>query len=96
MVVLIAGANDPVADPSRPWTGDQHAIPVGTLVIQKVEPEANGPCRSINYDPTVLPHGIETSEDPFPAARSSAYRRSYDLRTAESPHYPRTILETWR
>ena len=31
-----------------------------------------------------------TSDDPFPAARSSAYRVSYDRRTAEEKDYPRT------
>ena len=41
-------------------------------------------------DPTVLPNGIRTSDDPFPAARSSAYRVSYDRRTAEENDYPRT------
>ena len=39
------------------------------------------------------PSGIGTSDDPFPAARSSAYRRSYDLRTAEEKDYPHTVAE---
>ena len=63
---------------------------VGTLVVQRVEPERNGPCRDINFDPTVLPLGMRVSDDPFPAARSSVYRKSYDLRTAEAKDYPRT------
>ena len=41
--------------------------------------ERDGPCRDINFDPTVLPFGMQTSDDPFPAARSAAYARSYDL-----------------
>ena len=53
-------------------------------------PSADGPCRDINFDPTVLPSGIRTSDDPFPAARSAAYARSYDLRTSEAKDYPRT------
>jgi catalase len=28
------------------------------------------------------------SDDPFPAARSSAYAKSYDLRTSEVKDYP--------
>ena len=56
----------------------------------KIEAEADGPCRDINFDPTVLPNGIRTSDDPFPAARSAAYRVSYDRRTAEEKDYPRT------
>ena len=57
-------------------------------MVQKIEPELDGPCRDINFDPTVLPAGIRTSDDPFPAARSAAYARSYDLRTAEHDAYP--------
>ena len=43
--------------------------------------------------PTVLPAGMRTSDDPFPAARSAAYAKSYDLRTAEAKDYPRTATE---
>jgi hypothetical protein len=57
---------------------------------QQIEPEPDGPCRDINFDPTVLPSGIRTSDDPFPAARSAAYAKSYDRRTAEARDYPRT------
>jgi catalase len=58
--------------------------------VQQIEPEADGPCRDINFDPTVLPSGIKVSDDPFPAARSAAYRVSFDRRTAEEKDYPRT------
>ena len=62
-------------------------------VVRQVQPERDGPCRDINFDPTVLPAGVTTSDDPFPAARSSAYRVSYDRRTAEEKDYPRTAPE---
>ena len=65
-------------------------LEVGTLVVQKIEAERDGPCRDINFDPTVLPPGMRTSDDPFPAARSAAYARSYDRRTAEASDYPRS------
>jgi len=90
LVIHVAEAGDPTADPSQAWPQNRRAIEVGTLTVQDIEPEANGPCRDINYDPTVLPMGMGTSDDPFPAARSSAYRRSYDLRTAEAADYPAT------
>jgi catalase len=93
LVIYVAEAGDPTADPSQEWPQNRRAIDVGTLTVQDIEPEANGPCRDINYDPTVLPTGMGTSNDPFPAARSSAYRRSYDLRTAEAAHYPATAPE---
>jgi catalase len=94
MVVTIANPGDPTADPSKAWPGDRRTVEVGTLVAQKVEAERDGPCRDINFDPTVLPTGIQVSDDPFPAARSAAYASSYDLRTAEAKDYPRTATDT--
>jgi catalase len=90
MVVSVADPGDPTADPSKAWPEDRRAIDVGTLTVQQIEPERDGPCRDINFDPTVLPSGMRTSDDPFPAARSAAYAKSYDLRTAEAKDYPRT------
>ena len=90
MTVTVASPGDPTADPSRAWPDDRHTVEVGTLTVQQIEAEQDGPCRDINFDPTVLPTGIRTSDDPFPAARSSAYAKSFDLRTAEANDYPRT------
>ena len=89
MTVSLANPGDPTADPSKAWPDDRRKIEVGTLTVQAIVPEADGPCRDINYDPTVLPNGILTSDDPFPAARSSAYRVSFDRRAAEAKDYPR-------
>jgi catalase len=91
MMVTLANPGDPTADPSKAWPEDRKTIEVGTLTAQKVIPEPDGPCRDINYDPTVLPTGIRTSDDPFPAARSAAYSVSYNRRTAEAQDYPRTM-----
>ena len=90
MVVTVADSGDPSGDPSKPWPADRRTIEVGTLTAQQVQAEPDGPCRDINFDPTVLPSGMRTSDDPFPAARSAVYAKSYDLRTAEAKDYPRT------
>jgi catalase len=90
MVVTVAGPGDVTADPSKAWPPGRRTVEVGTLVVNKVIAEPSGPCRDINFDPTVLPRGMSVSDDPFPAARSSAYARSYDLRTSEAKDYPRT------
>ena len=87
--MTVANPGDPTADPSKAWPDDRRTVAVGTLIVQQIEAEADGPCRDINFDPTVLPAGMRTSDDPFPAARSSAYAKSYDLRTAEAKDYPR-------
>jgi catalase len=94
MVVTVANPDDPTADPSKAWPADRRAVEVGTLTVQQIEAEPDGPCRDINFDPTVLPAGMRTSDDPFPAARSSAYAKSFDLRTAEAKDYPRTATGT--
>lgn len=93
LVVTIANPGDPTVDPTKAWPEDRRTVDVGTLIVQKIEPEADGPCRDINFDPTVLPPGMGVSDDPFPAARSAAYAKSYDLRTAEAKDYPRTAPE---
>lgn len=90
MVLTVAEPGDPTSDPSKAWPAGRRTVDAGTLVVQRIEAEADGPCREINFDPTILPNGIRVSDDPFPAARSSAYRDSYDLRTAEAKYYPRT------
>jgi catalase len=94
MTVTVANPGDPTSDPSKAWPEDRRTVEVGTLIVQRIEAEQDGPCRDVNFDPTVLPSGIAVSDDPFPAARSSAYRVSYDLRTAEARDYPRTRAPT--
>jgi catalase len=94
MTVTVANPGDQTADPSKAWPDDRRTVEVGTLTVQQIEAEADGPCRDINFDPTVLPAGIRTSDDPFPSARSSAYVKSYDRRTAEARDYPRTTSST--
>ena len=91
MVVTIANPGDPTSDPSQAWPEDRRTVEVATLIVGQIEAERDGPCRDVNFDPTVLPSGIATSDDPFPAAQSSAYRVSYDLRTAEAKDCPRTV-----
>jgi catalase len=91
MMVTVANPGDPVADPSKAWPAGRRTVDVGTITVRQIEAERDGPCRDINFDPTVLPAGISTSADPFPAARSAAYAKSYDRRTAEAADYPRTV-----
>ncbi|HEY2131484.1 MAG TPA: catalase family peroxidase [Acetobacteraceae bacterium] len=93
MVVTVANPGDPTMDPSKAWPADRQSVEVGTLTVQQIEAEPDGPCRDINFDPTVLPSGIKTSDDPFPAARSAAYAKSFDSRMAEAKDYPRTATD---
>ncbi len=88
LVVTVANPGDPTADPSKAWPEDRRKVEAGTLVVNAIEPEPDGPCRDLNFDPTVLPPGMHVSDDPFPAARSAAYAVSFNRRTAEDKDYP--------
>jgi catalase len=90
MVITVANPGDPTADPSKAWPEQRRKVTAGILVVRAIEPEADGPCRDLNFDPTVLPPGMHVSDDPFPAARSAAYSVSFNRRTAEDKYYPHT------
>lgn len=86
--ITVAEPGDPTADPTKPWPAERRTIDAGTLLVERIEAERDGPCRDINFDPTILPDGIRVSDDPLPAARSAAYAKSFDARTAEVKDYP--------
>ena len=83
MVVTVAADGDPILDPSKPWPDDRKKVTVGTVAIDRTEPQATGPCRDLNFDPLVLPNGIEGSDDPILAARSAVYSVSFNRRERE-------------
>lgn len=88
LVMTFADPGDPVDDAAHAWPAGRKAVDAGTVVITRETAQDSGPCRDVNYDPTVLPHGIEPSADPLLAARSAAYAESYRRRTAEEAHLP--------
>ncbi len=88
MIVTIAQPGDPTAEPTVPWPADRRTIDAGTLTIDHLYAEADGPCTSITFDPLVLPDGVTPSDDPIPAARSAAYMRSLTLRDGEQAEKP--------
>lgn len=99
LVVTLAKPGDPSNDATKVWPADREHVDIGTLVVRQAQDEVNGPCWNYNYDPTILPVGIEVSDDPLLPARSSAYAKSFDLRTAEDADYPRIPslpFQQWR
>ncbi|MEZ0355932.1 catalase family peroxidase [Mycobacterium sp. SA01] len=83
LLVTVAEPGDPLTDPTLPWPDDRRSIEVGTLTLTSAATEAPGNARDINFDPLVLPDGIEPSEDPLLSARSDVYAASYRQRTGE-------------
>ena len=83
LVVTSGEAGDPTDDATIPWPNNRQHIDVGTLTINHIESEAPGNCRDVNFDPLVLPSGIEPSDDPLLSARSAAYSTSFTRRAGE-------------
>ncbi len=88
LLVTLANPGDPTDDATQTWPADRTTLDAGMLVIDSEQAQDSGACRDINYDPTVLPHGIAISDDPLLPARSAAYAVSYLRRTSEEAHLP--------
>ncbi|MDY0882039.1 catalase family peroxidase [Dongia soli] len=83
LIVTIGQADDPTNDATVAWPDDREKVDVGTLTIDRIASEAKDNCRDINFDPLVLPSGIEASDDPLLSARSAVYSRSFTRRAGE-------------
>ena len=88
LIFTLADPGDPVDNATQVWPSGRHTVDAGTLVLDGTQAQDDGPCRDINYDPLVLPTGIEASDDPLLPARSAAYAISYKRRTAEETDAP--------
>ncbi|MFJ3118901.1 catalase family peroxidase [Pseudomonas protegens] len=86
--ITLAAPGDPTDDASKAWPAQRPVINAGTLVLQSTQAQNSGECRDINYDPLILPSGIQASDDPLLAARSAAYASSYLRRTSEVSQLP--------
>ncbi len=53
------------------------------MTIERLQGEAESPARDLNFDPLVLPNGIQGSDDPLLNARSLAYSASFTRREGE-------------
>jgi catalase len=83
LVVTIGRPGDPTDDATLAWPADRETIDAGTLSVEAIAGEAAGNCRDINFDPLVLPSGIEPSDDPLLSPRSAAYAVSFTRRAGE-------------
>lgn len=92
--IVFANADDPVDDAARAWTGRHRTVDAGTLVIDAMQPQASGPCRDTNFDPTVLPAGIEPSGDPLLSFRHEVYAISHRREVESQPRTSRPASAT--
>ncbi|HHR5552750.1 TPA: catalase family peroxidase [Klebsiella aerogenes] len=83
LVLQLAQAGDAVDDPSQPWPNDRQQVVAGTLKVTQLVAQAEGACRDVNFDPSIVPAGVEVSNDPVLNARSGAYSHSWSRRERE-------------
>jgi catalase len=83
LVVTVGQPTDSTRDATVAWPPDREQVDVGTLTLDHVESEATSPVRTINFDPLVLPSGIEGSDDPLLSTRSATYSQSFTRRSGE-------------
>ena len=88
LIVTIGQADDPTNDATLPWPAGRRQVDAGAVTIDHASSEDGGRCTDVNYDPLVLPSGIEPSDDPLLSARSAAYARSFTLRAGEEHEKP--------
>ncbi|MFM9880852.1 MAG: catalase family peroxidase [Burkholderiaceae bacterium] len=82
--VQLADASDQTTDPTKVWPDSRPVVPLGRLVIDKVEPAPGGACDKITFNPLVLPKGINPSKDPVLLARPAPYGISLGRRLTEA------------
>src|SRR5260370_24899601 len=80
--------SDPAHAAPLPWRGDRKAVDAGVLTLTSIDSDRPGNARDINFDPLVLPDGIEPSDDPLLSARSAVYGASYRKRSGEPATLP--------
>ncbi len=83
LLLTVGTASDPVTDATLPWPSERRVIDAGTITLTSVMNEARGNARDVNFDPTVVPSGIELTPDPLLSARSAVYAASFRRRAAD-------------
>jgi catalase len=79
--VRLAGADDPVDDPTAVWPDDREVVSLGRLEIAALAFDRDVDGDVLVFDPTRVPDGIQLSRDPILLARSGAYRESVARRS---------------
>jgi catalase len=81
MVLQLAQAGDPTNNATVAWPDDRKKVVAGRLKVTAVTDTAS--CDGINFNPLILPTGIEGSDDPLLAARAGSYAVSQARRLSK-------------
>jgi catalase len=83
LVVQLAGAGDPLDDPTAEWPDDRPTVSLGRLEITGLTADRDTGDDVLVFDPTRLADGLELTDDPILLARPGAYSVSVARRVAE-------------
>ena len=83
LLVQLPNPGDPTNDASLVWPDDRKTIDVGTISISSVVADSDAAQKALAVAPTNLTDGIELSDDPLPALRTSVYALSVARRRAQ-------------
>lgn len=82
VLLQLPAPGDPLNDAVAAWPADRPTVEVARLRITSVQPaEGPAPCDGQMFNPTLLPDGIEPSEDPILTIRAEAYAVSLSRRS---------------
>ena len=79
----LAQSGDKIDSATVPLPEGRQKINMGLLKITSVSEDGGGPCLTINYNPMVMPKGVEASADPMLPARAAPYAISLGRRLVE-------------
>ena len=79
----LAEPGDKLDSATVPLPAGRKKVTLGTLRITSVSEDAGGACVTTNFNPMVMPKGIEPSADPMLAARAAPYVVSRGRRVIE-------------
>ena len=80
VMAQLANPGDQTKDPSQPWPADRKMVDLGTITLDKADPDQVQAQKDLRYLPSQLTPGIEVSDDPLIDARVRAYVISFGRR----------------
>ena len=69
----LAQPGDKLDSATQPLPEGRRKVTLGTLKMTSVSEDGGGPCLNLTFVPTVLPKGVEASDDPMLTARAAPY-----------------------
>ena len=79
----LAQPGDKLDSATVPLPEGRKKVNLGLLKITSVSEDGGGPCLTTNFNPMVMPKGVEASADPMLAARAAPYAVSLGRRLGE-------------